>query len=862
MKLEDALAQLARETGRARRRLAWERALQAGFWLASAVMVWAAIALSGLHERLPFLLESVTALGALIGLALLTVRAWRAYTPPSATEARQRLALDSRLEISAFEALGDQPARFDPLGAALWRREQERARARAQTARAGPMRVGFDDFDRFKLRFLAPGVLVLALIAAGAAGPERLARAFLPDPGPLLGDTDMAIEAWATPAPYVRAAPVSLSDRIGETLITPPSIALTVRLTGPTGAPRLVFERPGRDLRARFVRAADGAWEARLHVNEPGRLKIVRFHTRADWRLQPAPDLAPVVAFTAPIAILPQEHAQFAYSARDDYGITALALRVSPIDPLEGLAGAEPVDTPLETPAGEPLEDIRAAELDLAAHPYAGMEVEARVVAFDALGQAGESAPMRVRLPEKIFLQPLARAAIEIRRHVLHERRAYKPAPRQRTRTIPAGDILLGDQRIEIRDFDARAPMERAPVGIRHAARLIDTLTMEPDDGYFRDRAVFLGFKLSRAALRTSEAIGETNGAAEILWLTALRAEYGGAADARRALEEAQAALAEALRTGAPREQIAQLMEKLREATNRYLQALMQEAMREGRQNTVEDTEDQVQLSERDLERLMDQVQRLSEQGRTAEAQQLLEQLSQLLNNLDVQLGEAQSSEGGESEGGEGQSEQQLEQSLQELSEAMGEQRELRDDTQQQQQQGQQSQDGGGEGGAQQGGAGGGGELAERQSAVRDQVGEAQSLADQAGAAQSEALEGATQSMREAENALRRGDLEGARAAQDAALDQLREGAEGLASELRERGQDGQAGQQSGPADPLGRQLSGGNDGGEEVEVPTQIDPARAREIMNEIRRRAEDQNRPQAERDYLRRLLDRFSGS
>jgi hypothetical protein len=41
--------------------------------------------------------------------------------------------------------------------------------------------------------------------------------------------------------------------------------------------------------------------------------------------------------------------------------------------------------------------------------------------------------------------------------------------------------------------------------------------------------------------------------------------------------------------------------------------------------------------------------------------------------------------------------------------------------------------------------------------------------------------------------------------------------------------------------------------------VPSQSDPVRAREIFDEIRRRAQDPNRPAAEREYLRRLLDRF---
>src|SRR5690606_4954171 len=102
------------------------------------------------------------------------------------------------------------------------------------------------------------------------------------------------------------------------------------------------------------------------------------------------------------------------------------------------------------------------------------------------------------------------------------------------------------------------------PEGIRRAARLIDALTMEPHDGYFRDLAVFLGFRSARAQLDVARDIDATALAADTLWRTALRAEYGGAADARRALEEAQRQLAEALAQNAPQDRIRQLMEALR----------------------------------------------------------------------------------------------------------------------------------------------------------------------------------------------------------------------------------------------------------------------------------------------------------
>ena len=133
-------------------------------------------------------------------------------------------------------------------------------------------------------------------------------------------------------------------------------------------------------------------------------------------------------------------------------------------------------------------------------------------------------------------------------------------------------------------------------------------------------------------------------------------------------------------------------------------------------------------------------------------------------------------------------------------------------------------------------------------------------MANEAGAAPSDDLNAAGEAMRQAENALRQGDLEGAEAAQSAALENLREGAEALAAEMRARGREG-GDQGGGDRDPLGRPTGAGA-GDSDTRVPAQSDPVRAREIFDEIRRRAQDPNRPAAEREYLRRLLDRFGDS
>lgn len=838
MKHQDALDQLARETSRARQRLAFERALRACFVLLAALGVWALLALAGAHDALPPLAQSLTAIAALLVLIWLAVRARRAWQAPTEEDARARLAADSRLDIGAFDSLRDQPARFDAFSVALWRRERERALELAERARAAPLRARLDELDPFKLRFVLLVMLAAAFVFAGERAPDRLARAFLPDPGPLLGDQPMAVEAWATPADYTHAAPVSLSDLIGERVPTPPSVEATVRVTGPVGAPVLVFDGRGGHRTARFTQAADGAWEAHLRIPGPGRLKVVRFHTAADWRIAPSTDRLPTASFAAPIAQMPEERARISWRAGDDFGVRQLLLRVRPLHPPPGLVRADPVDTPLETPAGDPRQAEAATEIELASHPYAGMDVEARIVAVDALGQEGVSDPLQFTLPEKIFLQPLARAAVEIRRHILAERRAYRPEREEPRRTIPAGDILLGSQRIEIRDDSRQPNLRRAPEGVRRAARLLDALTMEPEDGYFRDLAVYFGFRYARAELDRARTIDQTDLAADTLWRTALRAEYGGAADARRALEEAQRQLSEALAQGAPPERIRQLMDALQRATENYMQALIQEAMRNGARENMEDTQEQTQISQRDIEELMQQVQRLAEQGRHAEAQRLLQMLSDILNNMDVQLSESQ---GGE---GDGEGDRQMQQSVDQLSQTMGEQRALRDQTQQQQRQGEREN---------------GEALAERQAQIRQGLAQAQRMADEAGAAPSDDLNAAGQAMRQAEEALRQGDLQGAAAAQTAALERLREGADALAAELRERGRErGQEGEAGGERDPLGRP-TGGADAGSDTRVPSTSDPVRAREIFDEIRRRAQDPNRPAAEREYLRRLLDRF---
>jgi uncharacterized protein (TIGR02302 family) len=120
--------------------------------------------------------------------------------------------------------------------------------------------------------------------------------------------------------------------------------------------------------------------------------------------------------------------------------------------------------------------------------------------------------------------------------------------------------------------------------------------------------------------------------------------------------------------------------------------------------------------------------------------------------------------------------------------------------------------------------------------------------------------------MGDASGKLGEGNADGAVDSQGRALDALRKGAQSLAQAM----QQGDEGQGDGPGNRVGRQQSGANGAdplgrplrGNEysddysVKIPGEIDVQRVRRILEELRRRLSDPQRPQIELDYIERLL------
>jgi uncharacterized protein DUF4175 len=149
-------------------------------------------------------------------------------------------------------------------------------------------------------------------------------------------------------------------------------------------------------------------------------------------------------------------------------------------------------------------------------------------------------------------------------------------------------------------------------------------------------------------------------------------------------------------------------------------------------------------------------------------------------------------------------------------------------------------------------------DLSKRQGDLRDSL---QSLIDRfriEGANPPDQFKDAQEAMGNAQEAMKEPNLDRATEEQGRALDQLRQGAQSLSEQMMENGE-AQAGKGQGNSgkDPLGRpDRSNRPDLGLSVKVPDAIDIQRAREVLDELRRRLGDPTRPMIELDYLERLI------
>src|SRR5262249_14698735 len=125
----------------------------------------------------------------------------------------------------------------------------------------------------------------------------------------------------------------------------------------------------------------------------------------------------------------------------------------------------------------------------------------------------------------------------------------------------------------------------------------------------------------------------DLRGEVDYLWSIALGLEDGDLSLAADDLRAAQDALRQALENNASDAEIARLTQNLRDAMQRYLQALAQQAQQNPMAQIPPGANVQT-LRAQDLEKMLDQIEQLSKNGARDAARQLLSQLQNMLENL------------------------------------------------------------------------------------------------------------------------------------------------------------------------------------------------------------------------------------
>lgn len=797
----------------------WAERLTRAFWPVSTILLSVLAVLAfGLQDLVAAELVWGVGLCAAFGLALALWRGLRLFHAPTRAEALVRL--DSRLPGRPLAALSDEQVigAGDPASLAVWRAHQERMAARAAAARPVEPDLKLSSRDPFALRYVALTAFVMALIFGSL---WRVTSVAALAPGAANGlASGPAWEGWAQPPAYTGKPTIYLNEVSADTLELPVGTTFQFRLYGEVGALSLTESVSGTSaepadseqaIARDFVLNASGA----VTIDGPG---------GRSWVITALPDGLPTIQPTGEIGREADGRFRQDFQTSDDYGVVAgqvtIALDLPSVDRRHGLSAEpepqEPVVLDLPMPvSGNRAEFTETLIDDLSKHVFANMPVTMVFAATDAAGQQGTAPPMKVVLPGRRFFDPLAAALVEMRRDLLWSR-----------------------------------------ANALRSVQILKAVTNRPEE-FIRNERAYLRLRVVMRQLG-AEAAGLSpdlrDQIAEELWQIALLVEEGDLASAFERLQRAQDRLDEAIRNGASPEEIDELMQEMRQALNDYMRELAEEAQRNP-DSQLSQNMDGMEMSGDQLQQMLEELQRLMEEGRMAEAQELMEMLRQLMQNMQVVEGQA------------GQGQGQGNQAMRDLNETLRDQQELSDDAYRDMQEGQQGQ-------GQQGQQPNGDDLAQRQGELRDRLGElGQNRLPGEGTEQGDAarreLDRAGRAMREAEDALRDGDLPGALDRQAEAIEALREGmrnmGEAMAEERRQQG-DGQPGEDFGRADPNGQRDPLGREPGDSARIGSDRNMLqgedvyrRAQDLLDEIRRRSGDQSRPDAELDYLKRLLDMF---
>ena len=785
-------------------------------------LLFVGLTLTGTFETLP-------ATGHIILLSMLSVAAmvsmivpWRNFKKPTRRDVLHRIEIDNHLVNNPLQSLEDQiPETDDPLTSLLWQRQlglHEAALTKLRLSRPHP---AITRVDRFGLTAIPVLLLFVGIMAGADHVAERFSKAF--SPLQRLGAADFTATLWVTPPAYTGQIPrivqfSSLSDdgspRAGNapgTMSDGTSKEMTVQVpAGSTldGSISSIWEPTltTPDGEHAFTESSENSYVLSTPIDQSGQWRIsVWGNDRLTLDIELLADNAPNLSFISPPTVTRREHVRIDYVASDDYGLASLDLVITPATAENTIKQYGPIDQVVIDLTGNTGGAAGGAANGTISTTTGAMPTRIDGPRFvDLVAHPWAGLPVNIQMISRDNADQLAKS--DVRSLILPEREF----------THPVAQKLIAIRRGLLRYPDRAAEMHEAMLPVLFAPQAFN--------GHL---GVFLTLSVAENRLEANLHSRDTHqDVAGLLWHVAEEIERGSYGIAERNLMEAEERLLEALANPDITErEIARLIDEYRQALNEYLAALMRESSDPAKDQPAASAT----LEQQDLSRIIDQIDALMRAGARDQARELINRLRELVENMQITNGT----------GG-----MDIISTLREMLDAMRDlshrQQDLMND--------------GDNLSAQNDNA----PRASQQKALANDADEILDTPELGQFGDASGMNSVIDAMRGAAEALEHNRSHEALQYQRQAMDSLQQGIGEISRALDGLSQmapmfDDLEG--TGRRDPLGRPV--GDNGG--TVIPDVDTLERAWRILQELRRRSGDPQRPQIEQDYIDRLLKRF---
>lgn len=767
------------------------------------------------------------------GLFILLKRAFKGFRLPSADQTDRRLETESNIMHRPLSSLRDKNSLPEQSESRhLWQKAQLRFQKDIKHLKIPMPRSAVSGKDPFALRYVVAVALMIGIFVTGQNSLTQVKSGFapaLPLPSFSLADKISGqIQVDITPPAYTGIAPIKLQSSVISADDDPLKIIdgsqMKLQVFGGFFTPYVIQNGEKKAL----IKTTKNIWTygTELTRANSGFVKIRQgLKTRDLMNINVIEDIPPTVSWgdekdnkdnkanTTKDGFL-----NLPVKTQDDFGVKSLYLSVD-IDPDHKNTPSlyQPYQNERIVRTAPQTETELTMTYDLAWHPWAGLPVLASITAMDDLGQTSQTQQIKITLPEKSFLDPVAKKFVALRKTLLEDGITNK-AIQSKSDIIEHTEYVILRPHLYRGDISIFMTLNSLRLRLAHAGKVFDNKDVRVD-------------------------------AIEILWDIAVRLEDGNLPAAVDNFQNAAEKLRKTLENpDATDADIADAVNNLQQAMAAYFQEMAKTMQQRIQSENMPNMDYQQAMQNRtNLNALAEFLERLQSKafsGDKAEAQTMLGQLDRFMQNMQSIQNTVPSKEM-----------QQAMQDMKDIQDLIAQQSALMQETLPIANKSPQDI---------------GKELTPIKKAQEDLKNKTQKMAEKSQQS-SEPMNAAKTAMEEAIAAMDEYDTNMAVYHQQEAIRHLQSALNSTSQSLQKMMQGMTLFSLGGPSgsvryDPFGRpyQQSNGNQNGlfhdeSDVNVPDQATQNRIRDILDALRKKSGEFERPEEERDYYKRLIQPF---